>query len=145
MQLKNADVAKVTVILSSKIQATILTLDSPSVSRNIVFPEEVVMNTIKSEPLKTFVSTRTLGVYSGENINIFDEVAVVTNLYIEGDSLYADIESIPTPSGKIFNHLQEIVEFGYSPMGTIKVDPNNRVTQLNIYGISLKPKNKYIK
>ena len=129
--------------LSLKLQANILPVDKPI--HNTIFPKEVIINVLKNEPLKTLVATRGLGVYIGTDISIFDLVGTATNLYIKEDSLYADIESIPTPSGKIFNHLQEMVEFGYSPMGTIKVDPNNRVTQLNIYGISLKPKNKYIK
>lgn len=124
--------------MSLKIQATILTLNSPSVGQNIIFPKEVVMNTLESEPLKTLVSARNLGVYNGRDISIFDEVGFATNLYIEDDSLYADIESIPTPVGKIFNQLQKIVEFEYSPMGTMKVDSNNHVTQLNINGISIK-------
>lgn len=122
--------------LSLKLQANILPVDKPI--HNIIFPKEVIINVLKNEPLKTLVATRGLGVYIGTDISIFDLVGTVTNLYITEDSLYADIESIPTLTGKILNQFQKIAEFEYLPMGTIKVDSNNRVTQLNINGISIK-------
>lgn len=110
---------------------------------NRTYPKELVLDVIRDESFQNRLKNRQLIGYFGQTTdlqerNLEDASHIVTDVYIEGNDVFGDIEILDTPAGK---HLLQSLKngdadfgMGLKGIGDIEMNENgeNVVTSLQV-------------
>lgn len=116
----------------------LMKLDRPNPYNGLTYTKTAVMEAINKVNREAMLG----GVYFEDsyknvefNVNLSIVGFIITDMYIEGDWLYADITALHTPSGDMLADDVKNYRFAMRSLGVVGELPETKVTELQILGV----------
>jgi len=126
-----------------KITTKLLTCDTPSPYTGRVYPREEVEKAIKQyqQTIDAGIAFGELGIQEGDNISLSHVSHKILNIYLNDNTVYADIELLDTPAGASAAEMLKADIVRLSPvMYGVLAEDNTTVNGVSIVKTAIVPK-----